>query len=112
MPCTSKSAARGLLSSTPRQIYLQRQLSLKVPDYTHLPLVLNHQREKLSKQTGAPALDRHRPGPALIAALRFLNQDPPLDLVHEHPPAILAWALQNWRIERILAPLSNPFTHA
>lgn len=101
-----------LLSSTPCQIYLQHQLGLGVPDYTHLPLVLNHQGEKLSKQTRAPALDRHRPGPALIAALRFLNQDPPTDLVHHHPAAILAWALQNWRIERIADPVSNPFTCA
>lgn len=95
---------RDLLASTPRQIHLQHQLGLSVPDYTHLPLVLDQRGEKLSKQTQAPALDRRRPGPALIAALRFLNQDLPPDLVRDSPEIILNWALENWRIERIPAP--------
>ncbi len=45
-----------LLDNTPRQIYLQEQLAYPRPQYLHLPLVLNEQHEKLSKQTQAPAV--------------------------------------------------------
>jgi glutamyl-Q tRNA(Asp) synthetase len=47
-----------LLDNTPRQIWLQHQLDLPTPRYLHLPLVTTAQGEKLSKQTGARALDR------------------------------------------------------
>jgi glutamyl-Q tRNA(Asp) synthetase len=45
-----------LLDSTPRQIYLQRLLGLPTPRYLHLPVLRNAAGEKLSKQTGAPAV--------------------------------------------------------
>ena len=47
-----------LLDNTPRQIVLQRALELPTPRYLHVPLVVNERGEKLSKQTGARALDR------------------------------------------------------
>ena len=46
-----------LLDNTPRQRWLQQQLGLPHPRYLHLPVVSNAQGEKLSKQTGAAALD-------------------------------------------------------
>ncbi len=46
-----------LLDSTPRQIFLQRLLGLPTPRYLHVPVVTNAHGEKLSKQTGALALD-------------------------------------------------------
>ena len=45
-----------LLDNTPRQIYLQKQLGFKKPHYLHLPLVLDENNEKLSKQTLAKAI--------------------------------------------------------
>ncbi|HJV80879.1 tRNA glutamyl-Q(34) synthetase GluQRS [Noviherbaspirillum sp.] len=62
-----------LLDSTPRQIYLQRLLGLPTPSYLHVPVVTNAAGEKLSKQTGARALDLARPLDELIAAARFLQ---------------------------------------
>lgn len=47
-----------LIDNTPRQIWLQHCLGLPTPRYLHLPVVTNAQGEKLSKQTGARALDR------------------------------------------------------
>lgn len=45
-----------LLDNTPRQIWLQQVLQISTPRYKHLPLVLNGEKEKLSKQTKAPPL--------------------------------------------------------
>jgi glutamyl-Q tRNA(Asp) synthetase len=46
-----------LLDNTPRQIYLQQQLGYQTPIYAHLPLVLDSNLEKLSKQTKATSID-------------------------------------------------------
>jgi glutamyl-Q tRNA(Asp) synthetase len=65
-----------LLSSTARQIALQRALGLPSPSYAHLPLVLNEEGEKLSKRDGAlplPTLDERRVRETLEIALRFLG---------------------------------------
>lgn len=62
-----------LLESTPRQIYLQRLLGVSTPAYLHLPLVRNDLDEKLSKQTGATALDATSPLPHLLAAAKTLG---------------------------------------
>lgn len=45
-----------LLSSTPRQVYLQRLLGYPTPEYLHVPLVLGHDGERLSKRNGALSL--------------------------------------------------------
>lgn len=62
-----------LLESTGRQIYLQRLLGFHTPSYMHVPVVLNEVGEKLSKQTGATALDLNNPLSELLRAARFLE---------------------------------------
>lgn len=49
-----------LLDNTARQISLQRALDLPEVRYLHVPIVTNERGEKLSKQTGAAALDAAR----------------------------------------------------
>jgi glutamyl-Q tRNA(Asp) synthetase len=90
-----------LLDSTPRQIYLQRILELPTPRYAHLPVAVNAQGQKLSKQTLAAPLDERRPVPALVAALRFLGQEPPASLEAGTVSDLWQWALENWRIDRV-----------
>jgi glutamyl-Q tRNA(Asp) synthetase len=63
-----------LLDSTARQIHLQRLLGARTPRYAHVPVVVNVAGEKLSKQTGARALDLSDPQAELARARRFLNQ--------------------------------------
>ena len=63
-----------LLDSTPRQIFLQRQLGLPSPAYAHLPLVVDAAGNKLGKSLASLPVDPDAPGPALDAAWRFLGQ--------------------------------------
>lgn len=65
-----------LLDSTPRQVFLQRQLGLPTPVYLHLPLALDPAGRKLSKQDQSRPVDPGDPLPALRAALAFLGQAP------------------------------------
>jgi glutamyl-Q tRNA(Asp) synthetase len=83
-----------LLDSTPRQIYLQRLLGLPTPRYLHVPVVNNPYGEKLSKQTGARALDLTRPLDELLAAASFLELPvtPTSSLDEFWRQAIDAWA--------------------
>ena len=50
--------ARGddLLSSSPRQAWLTRQLGGEVPDYAHVPLAVNAAGKRLAKRDGAVTL--------------------------------------------------------
>lgn len=92
-----------LLTSTPRQILVQRALGLPQPDYAHVPLVLDAQGEKLSKQTRAQALELENARADLAEALTFLRHPPPADVMTAGRDALLAWAVANWRPERLAA---------
>ena len=77
-----------LLDSTPRQLYLQQVLGLPRPTYLHVPVVVNQQGEKLSKQTGAQAFDngaspRQLLQDAMLPAARFLGMDIRADNIEE-----------------------------
>lgn len=96
-----------LLDSTPRQIYLQRLLGVPTPRYSHLPVIVDARGFKLSKQTGATALDNERPVPVLLAALRFLGQDPPAALGYASVGEVWDWALAHWRLQRVPKRLSR-----
>lgn len=63
-----------LLDNSPRQIVLQQLLGYPTPHYLHLPLVNNADGNKLSKQTGAAALDNHTPLANLQSAWSYLGQ--------------------------------------
>ncbi len=90
-----------LIESTPRQIHLQRLLDIPTPAYLHLPVALNEQGEKLSKQTLAVPLDSARPLPVLIQAMRFLGQEVPLELDEGSMDDFWRWAVGNWEVERV-----------
>jgi glutamyl-Q tRNA(Asp) synthetase len=88
-----------LLVSTPRQIHLQHCLGLPTPEYLHVPVAINDAGEKLSKQTGAPAL-ADDPVPTLIAAWHFLDQTMPLSRPAS-AEAFLAYAIGAWSRARL-----------
>jgi glutamyl-Q tRNA(Asp) synthetase len=96
--CGITDIVRGadLLDSTARQIYLQRLLGLPTPRYMHVPVLVNERGEKLSKQTGAAALDNSRPLDGLMAAAQFLGLglefNPPRTVAAFWEAAVAAWA--------------------
>ena len=49
-----------LLSSTPRQIALQRALEYPTPQYWHVPLMTDYRGERLAKRNGAPSVTNLR----------------------------------------------------
>jgi glutamyl-Q tRNA(Asp) synthetase len=69
-----------LFDSTGRQIHLQRLLGYPQPRYLHVPVAVNANGEKLSKQTGARALDPSRRDELLPRVLAFLGQRATADL--------------------------------
>lgn len=90
-----------LLHSTTRQIYLQRLLGLPTPAYTHLPIAVNAQGEKLGKQTLAAPVDPYKPVAVLLRALAFLRQQPPAELSGQDPDSVLSWAIAHWDKDRL-----------
>jgi len=92
-----------LLDSTPRQIYLQKLLSLPTPAYLHLPVAVNERGEKLSKQTLAPAVSTANPVGVLFEILVFLNQAPPEELKDADLGAFWKWAIAHWQQDRLPA---------
>ncbi|HTT10533.1 MAG TPA: tRNA glutamyl-Q(34) synthetase GluQRS [Burkholderiaceae bacterium] len=89
-----------LLDNTPRQIALQRALGAAQPRYLHVPIVRTPAGEKLSKQSGALALDRTRVVEELARAGRHLGAPA---FGADSPAAFLRLATEWWH-ERWMRP--------
>ena len=87
-----------LLESTARQIHLQQLLGYARPAYLHLPVVLDRNGEKLSKQTGAPALAHACAIDSLEVAMTHLGLAPTGAglLANFWPEAIARWQQSAW----------------
>ncbi len=90
-----------LLESTAPQILLQQLLDYPTPAYLHLPLALDGNNRKISKQNHAPAIAEQSAPEILWQALTFLGQAPATDLRQSACDDILAWAIQYWDIGKI-----------
>lgn len=75
MNITQVVRGEDILTSTPRQMYLYRLLGAPAPQYAHLPLVLDHEGERLAKRHNALALaalrDSGVSAPAIIGYLAW-----------------------------------------
>jgi glutamyl-tRNA synthetase len=64
---------KDLLSSTPRQLYLQQQLGFSAPDYCHIPLLVDAEGRRLSKREGDGCMEtvraKYRDGREVIGHL-------------------------------------------
>jgi glutamyl-Q tRNA(Asp) synthetase len=90
-----------LLDSTPRQIYLQKQLGYLQPQYAHIPVASNLAGEKLSKQTLAKPVTDSNAIQLMYEALLFLGQQPPLAIKNATLSEMWRWAYSNWQLANI-----------
>lgn len=97
-----------LLEVSARQQFLFQLLGVKPPTYGHVPIAVNAEGQKLSKQNFAPPLNPAEAGANLWWALAFLNQQPPAELAGARPDELLAWGLRHWRIEAFRGQLQAP----
>src|SRR3546814_1924588 len=70
-------------------------------DLHHVPVMLDTNGLKLSKQNHARPIDASRAGRNLWDCLRGLQQQPPSALREADPATILDWAQTQWRIARV-----------
>lgn len=102
-----------LLSSTPRQIFLQRLLAVEQPHYCHLPLVIDPSGAKLSKRDSAISIKSGRDllregGSLLLGALEFLGQDISSFEPDSPPAEILNHAMKTFE-PRLISSTADSF---
>ncbi len=90
-----------LLESTPKQLYLQKLLGYPSPSYMHLPVIVDRDGNKLSKQTQAEAVNATHAGQTLFLLLTLLKQNPPAKLKYAEIASILEWGISHWQAERL-----------
>ncbi len=101
-----------LLGSTARQVFLQDLLNYPRPAYLHLPVAIQNDGRKLSKQNRAPTLPSTHINRELFLCLVFLDQNPPAELESEPIGTILQWAIQHWNRHHIEACLTKDISTA
>lgn len=98
-------AQRILLDNTERQIWLGQLLGYPKLSYMHLPLAMNDQGQKLSKQKPCPCTSDLTKAPELLQqAIQALGQ-PQVDL--DRPEVMLKQAVTQWNVD--LIPADNNF---
>ncbi len=90
-----------LLDSTPRQIYLQQLFKYPTPSYAHIPILVDDSGTKLSKQTGAKAIQPTNRSDCLFQVLDWLNHRPPEVMRHAPCIELLHWGIQNWQLKQL-----------
>ena len=86
-----------LLSSTPRQIYLQQLLGLPTPSYAHIPIVVNELGQKFSAAFCCQSPQKRLF--LLVSALQFLGDTSAA--YWGSSAALMAWGAKHWDIQRV-----------
>ena len=94
-----------LLDNTARQILLGQALHYPALQYAHIPLAMNADGQKLSKQNLALALDIHQAPQLLAQALNALGQAP---VSLDDPETMLQQAVAQWQLQHVPARLQLP----
>jgi len=97
-----------LLDSTPRQLWLQRLLGFSEPRYLHLPVVAFPDGQKLSKQSGAEAVNPAGADELAWDVLACLGQRPPAGLRGAPAAELWAWGVSHWEPQQLNGVRSMP----
>lgn len=90
-----------LLSCTSSHIHVQNVLNLPSPQYCHLPVAINSEGQKLSKQNHAKAIFAKDSTELLYKTLKFLGQMPPIQLNKANQEDIWSWAKTHWQLDLV-----------
>jgi glutamyl-Q tRNA(Asp) synthetase len=90
-----------LLQATFYQLALYRAFAVPAPRFVHLPLVINAEGKKLSKQNHAQVLDPDRAKHNLVDAMKFLGLSPPSSLIKANVETMLSWAIESWDLAHV-----------
>lgn len=98
-----------LLSSTNWQRYILALLDKPIPKYGHTPLVMKDAENKLSKQTGAAAIEDQYAFANLCKALSLLGHTPPKAVVDTNDiDDLLNWGALHWQRKQVPLRQSEP----
>ena len=90
-----------LLNCTPNQLHIQRILNLSSPQYSHLPVAVSYDGQKLSKQNHAKAINPSESVELLYKTLKFLGQMPSIELMNVSQEEIWDWAIKHWQLHLV-----------
>jgi len=90
-----------LIDSTARQALLYKALGAPLPQYAHIPVALEMNGQKLSKQNLARPLSTGNIGATLFTALQWLQQQPTEELRGAPAAELLQWAVAHWDIDAL-----------
>lgn len=90
-----------LFDSLSKQVCLTKLLHGSDINYAHIPVLIDNQGLKLSKQNRAQAIADESARENLFLALRYLQQNPPAELAYESIQTIIDWGIQHWNIEKL-----------
>ncbi|MDV6315561.1 tRNA glutamyl-Q(34) synthetase GluQRS [Idiomarina sp. HP20-50] len=79
------------------QLTLWQEFTGTQPQMMHLPLIMNNDGRKLSKQNHAPPVDSSQASNNVFSALKYLDIHPEPELRHGPITDLLQQALQSWR---------------
>lgn len=98
-----------LLDCTAQQISIQKALNLSTPQYCHLPIAVNSDGQKLSKQNHATPIKTENAAVLLYKTLKFLGQLPPTNLQEGNLQDIWKWSKTHWRLDLVPRKLQQSF---
>ncbi len=86
-----------LLEVTGRQLFFFKLLEAPLPQFGHVPLAIQANGQKLSKQNHAKAIEGKFASRNLWRGLEFLGQNPPAALADSSTHEVLDWGLHHWQ---------------
>lgn len=101
-----------LFDNTPRQIFLQKILGYKTPDYLHFPVATTKDGKKLSKQNHSPELSAENTKAQLQLLMKtmiFLGQPSTNINDFSHLQDFWQWAISHWNADDIPKVMSISF---
>lgn len=90
-----------LIEPTGRQISLYQTLGQTPVSYLHLPLAMDENGKKFSKQNHAKPIKTTQAKPTLMRAMEFLGFDLPKDFLSSSIEDMLQWGIKNWCIQQL-----------